>query len=182
MSTPTDPKILVNKYIGQITQSVFLLSDHKLYGQFLIIFYASIDAMGLLDASPDVKKTTNNTFKNWVNKFFLPNGSFAFNAEDMWGARCSVLHTYTTSPDHSKQGKAKELQYIISPISNSHPIVPVLRSIDNGQHVEASISAMQIAFLGAVADFGEQLIKNCHSDQRYLDRLRKTLNHQCISI
>lgn len=75
----------------------------------LIVLYSGMDIFGSLirpKANPD---TSGTDFKNWVERYLLKGSSLPVNADDLWGARCGLLHTDTPSSRNSRSGNAREI-------------------------------------------------------------------------
>jgi hypothetical protein len=80
-----------------------------------ILLYTSIDILAALIRPLDQPDTTGEIFKTWVRDFMLKNSSLPCNEEDLWAARCGLLHTFTIQSRNSRQGKAREIHYISDP-------------------------------------------------------------------
>jgi len=174
---PQEVELLITKFCADTIKATNLLYQNRLYGQMLVVLYSSVDSMGLLDAPPAQAKASGNTFKNWVKKYLLPNGQFEFNEVDFWSARCSVLHTLTSSSDLSNDGQAKEIQYYAGPKDSlmAQAFVTATKEIDDGKHVPAHIEDMYASFLRGVELFASALLSNCKADPAYEGRLRRVL-------
>lgn len=142
-----------------------------------VLMYSTIDSMGLLDAPPTQISANGESFKNWVKKYLLPHGMFDFNEVDLWAARCSVLHTFTSESDLSKKGMAKQIQYYLgakdTPIAEA--FVKATKQIDDGAHVPANLEDTYRAFLEGLKSFETELSEKCKFDSTYEMRLRKVL-------
>jgi hypothetical protein len=77
-----------------------------------ILLYSSIDILASLTRPITPEDTSGPIFKSWVKKYMIGSGSLAWNEEDIWGARCGLLHTYTIQSRSSRGGTARELHYI----------------------------------------------------------------------
>ena len=77
-----------------------------------ILLYRSIDILASLTRPIAAEDTSGQVFKSWVKKYMIAAGSFTWNEEDIWGARCGLLHTYTVQSRSSRGGTARELHYI----------------------------------------------------------------------
>lgn len=77
----------------------------------IALIYSSIDALSALTRPPATTRTDRNIFINWVNRYMQPNRTLHCSADDLYGARCGILHTYSTSSDFSRRGTAKHLIY-----------------------------------------------------------------------
>jgi hypothetical protein len=77
-----------------------------------ILLYSSIDILSSLTRPIGSDDTSGLVFKNWVGKYMLSGSPLTCNEEDIWGARCGLLHTYTIQSRLSRQRVARELHYI----------------------------------------------------------------------
>jgi hypothetical protein len=77
-----------------------------------ILLYASIDILSSLGRPMNQRGTNKEVFKDWVTTYMIAAKTFDWNANDVYGARCGILHTYSTESDLSKQGKARPLCFI----------------------------------------------------------------------
>ena len=81
----------------------------------LTLIYSGIDTLGLLAAPPATVDATGETFQDWCERYLLTRlrsieGS-SLTADDLWGARCGVLHTSTPVSTRSRIGSAREIYY-----------------------------------------------------------------------
>jgi hypothetical protein len=56
--------------------------------------------------------TSGAVFKDWVNTYMLPGSGLSCNAEDIWAARCGILHTLSLASRQSRKGKTKKIAYL----------------------------------------------------------------------
>ncbi len=91
------------------------LSECRVTEASLILIYSGIDTFGLLAASPVVLDATGDTYKQWCEKYILPRihsvEDKPVTADDLWAARCGVLHTSTPLSRHERKGKAHQIWY-----------------------------------------------------------------------
>jgi hypothetical protein len=78
----------------------------------LILFYAELDFISSLSRPISKTDTDNRIFKAWVDRYMLPNSQLTCNSEDVYAARCGILHTLSVSSRDSRRGAAKELGYV----------------------------------------------------------------------
>ncbi|MGA9779255.1 MAG: hypothetical protein ACLPRE_02330 [Limisphaerales bacterium] len=86
----------------------------------LIVLYTAIDIFASLRRLETETDTNGNYFKKWIDDYMIAGLQRPFSSEDLWGARCGLLHTHTASSKASRQSKAQQLHYyradgIISP-------------------------------------------------------------------
>lgn len=77
-----------------------------------ILLYSSIDILSSLTRPVGSDDTSGTIFKDWVKRYLLPGSFLSCSEEDIWGARCGLLHTYTVQSRLSRQGRVRELHYI----------------------------------------------------------------------
>lgn len=86
-----------------------LMAEH-LFGPALILMYASIDIMAWL-AMEDGRDVRGKDFKAWSARYLLAEKHYPFTVEDLWGARCGLLHNHSSESKWSRQGRARQLFY-----------------------------------------------------------------------
>lgn len=99
--------------VGQLTEAVHdaFLTPRKLPA-FLLLF-TSLDIVASLTRPVTAEDTSGQVFMDWVTAYMLlPDSGLSCTAMDVWGARCGFLHTLTTESSKSRQGAARELQFI----------------------------------------------------------------------
>ncbi len=170
----------ISGYCLSIVNSISLLYEKNLYGQIIIIIYSSIDTMGLLNAPPSQTSASGGSFKNWVKNYILSYPNIEFNEEDLWGARCAVLHSFTSESDLSKANKVREIQYISGKNDGMEPLLNQMRSLNDGKHVPVFIEDLISALFEAIEKFSSILLNNCQNDPAYENRLNKILQTYAI--
>ena len=50
-------------------------------------------------------------FKDWVNQYLLPDSSLRCTADDLYGARCGLVHSHTAESDSTNKGAARQIWY-----------------------------------------------------------------------
>ena len=57
----------------------------------LVLIYSSIDILGSLQNQDGF--ATRISFKSWVSNYLFKERTFSFNEDDLYGARCGIVHT-----------------------------------------------------------------------------------------
>ena len=98
--------------VAQLTEAVHeaFKTPRKLPA--FILLYTSLDIFASLTRPTTQEDTDGNIFRAWVAMYMLPDSGLACVPMDIWGARCGLLHTFTTESRKSRQGVAKQLQYV----------------------------------------------------------------------
>jgi hypothetical protein len=164
--------------------AVGTLYAKQLYGHTLIVIYSAIDTMGLLDAPPAQTSATSESFKNWTTKYLLSDQRIAFNVEDLWGARCAVLHTFSSQSDHSENGKAKELSYYLAHRGSAAEMEHLrsMKSSDGGKYLHIRLDDFVEIFYLASQKFAHDLAANCHKNSNYYHRFLNTLEVRAVEV
>jgi hypothetical protein len=77
----------------------------------LILMYSALDIVGSLLRPKSQPDTSGEDFKNWVERYVLSGSSLPATSDDLWAARCGLLHTNTPGSRNSRSGKAREVHY-----------------------------------------------------------------------
>ena len=75
----------------------------------LVLVYSGIDIVASLERAEG--EAIGAAFRRWAARYILPEGGLECTADDLWGARCGIVHMYTATSDQSKSGRAKEVYY-----------------------------------------------------------------------
>ena len=120
----------------------------------LILFYSSIDIFASITRPVTLLDTNGSIFRNWVDAYMLPSPPLRCTSMDFWGARCGLLHTFTTESKKSREGHARELGYI-----DSDSKADDLQRADANcvKYVVVGIPSLMRAFSSAVSKFGRAL-------------------------
>lgn len=87
-----------------------LLNQRKIFPA-LILVYSALDIAGSLLRPKTQADTTGEDFKKWVECYVLSGSSLPTTSDDLWAARCGLLHTNTPDSRNSRSGKAREVHY-----------------------------------------------------------------------
>ncbi len=88
---------IAKKYV-ETTEAICLCAENKYYEAVFILLYSAIDSLSwLYSEKKDInKRNVREEYKNWINKFLLPNlDGYDCTAEEIYLARCALLHTYS---------------------------------------------------------------------------------------
>lgn len=175
MSFTTDE--MLERYFLATVQAVGALYEKHLFGHVLLVIYSTIDTLGLLSAPPGQTSATGESFKNWTKKYLLPQPNVEFNEADLWGARCAVLHTFTSESDLSRSGKARELQFYSGNKSGeaAREFVEATRALEGGKHLPVHYQDFCEAFFSALKQSFPDLQASCNSIPQSFQRLKNVL-------
>lgn len=75
----------------------------------LLLIYSGIDIVASLERKYD--EGTAAAFQRWVDNYIYPETNFDCSSKDLYGARCGIVHTFSSFSDYSRSGRAKEVIY-----------------------------------------------------------------------
>jgi hypothetical protein len=97
------------KFATDTLEVLNLLQKHGNMTQMLIILYSAIDTMAWVGlSSGDI---TRKGFKDWVNRYLLPGTPLRCTADDLYSARCALLHSHTAESSDTSKGMARQIWY-----------------------------------------------------------------------
>jgi hypothetical protein len=77
-----------------------------------LLLYTSIDILASLTRPREIAATNSTFFKDWVTEYMLPGSDLECDAEEIWGARCGLLHTLTAESNMSRNRGVRMINYI----------------------------------------------------------------------
>lgn len=168
---------MIEGYFLSTTKAIAALFRDDLLPHSLVIIYSTIDTCGLLDAPPQQTAASSTSFKDWVKKYVLVYPGLEFNEIDLWGARCAVLHTFTSESNLSNEGKARELQYYTGDKSAPHiqQFISFTKNHEGGKHLPVHYGDLAEAVFDGMKAFIPDLAASCQTSPAHLARLRKVI-------
>jgi hypothetical protein len=91
----------------------------KYIGSVLVLAYSLIDVLAWLAAPTNQEDVTRQDFVNFAEKYVIPRGQFECTGNDLYAARCSILHTFTAESQMSRKGNAIRIAYAWG-VNNPH--------------------------------------------------------------
>jgi len=79
----------------------------------VLLTYCAMDAMAFLSMPEGKQKVGRSDFKDWVKKYMKTDSvqPYQYNEEDLYVARCGIVHTYGAESDLSREKKCKIIVY-----------------------------------------------------------------------
>lgn len=102
------------RVVQDLIAAVRKLENDGLFMPALILTYSSIDIVAALDRPEHTASTSGAVFKAWVTDYLLKNSELTCTAEEIWGARCGLLHTHTLDSDRSRAGSVRTVSLVKS--------------------------------------------------------------------
>jgi hypothetical protein len=119
---------VVNVVYDGIKKGIQATLDAGCYGSAVILIYAGIDAMAFLGMPEDQEDATSKDFMGWTERYLKFPCKEQPTPADLWGARCGMLHNYSSFSRHSRESKCRNIGYVDEsrPEVMSDPGVPTL--------------------------------------------------------
>ena len=98
-----------NIYELRKAPSVCLQNEYWLSA--LKLIYSGIDNLAWLSRVHDRPNVEKKDFMDFVNKYLLPGSGLRCSSEELYSARCGLLHSNTAESEISRSGRARYLSY-----------------------------------------------------------------------
>ncbi len=141
----------------------------------LILIYTLIDVSAFLDLPPNNRHSSGTAFVSWSNRYLQPQASLGVSSDDLWIARCGIIHGLMGGLDKASK-KSTEGRAEIHYAYGSHPIIPteILSRLDPPMprvmlHLDVFIRELRLA----VARFLDDVIADAAKTANVADRLEK---------
>jgi hypothetical protein len=142
----------------------------------LILLYSSIDIMAWLNRPESKCESDRRDFLNWVDSYLLPDPKLKCSSPDLYGARCSLLHTATTESLSFRKGEARKIYY-------SWGKANINKLQDSIAYIEEPAIAIRIDDLIEAFQNGLQRFELIlRKDKRLAELIYKRANKQLINI
>jgi hypothetical protein len=121
-----------------------LSNDRILPG--LILLYSSIDIVASLDRPASQPEVQRKDFIAWVDRYLLPGSLLTCSTEDLYAARCGMLHSYSSETKNTRLGKAKEIYYAWGSVSAQQAQQWMLQRIPHSKAMVVHVGELSNAF------------------------------------
>ena len=160
----------------QLHQAVLDCIDRKQVLPGLALMYATIDILASLERPADQEATGSKEFKQWVENY-MPLSVLNVTSDDLWAARCGLLHTFTPSSDKSRAGKARELHYVRG---NANFVPFAQREVDPScsTKIVVDIDCLVESFQNGIMAFMQEIIINPQKKTLTLQHSKKLFIHE----
>ena len=137
-------------------QAIDLCMANNLRMPALILVFSGIDIFSSLDRPSNKEEGTRKDFKNWCDKYLLPNANLPCSSTDIYAARCGVVHKSSSESTLSRKQKAVEIVYSWG-TQDPEPLQSILKNLGDSTHVihiESLVDAFKKAVLAFMEDIG----------------------------
>ena len=157
---------LLSDHIVSSNRAMEVLFKKKHHESALILLYSWVDRLAWL--SVDAEESNGGDFRQWLNRYlFVEEEAFPFNADDLWGARCALLHTGTSEARDVKKGKARAVFYYGGQID--------VVAKNTNEQVYVNVGQLHVSLIGASLRFLQHLEKTPNELRRVNLKIGKIL-------
>lgn len=161
------------KTIDSFKTEVRGLYDKRALMPCLMLLYSFIDILSWLRYENKYKEVGKRYIK-FVKSYLLPNSRLKCTPEDIYSARCGILHQYSSESDRVKAGSAKKIYYITYEKEKSkekkHAIIP-----DDQNIIIIHIEDIIHAFEKSIEKLKKDLTTNVMLELEVVERSRSWL-------
>lgn len=101
----SDP--LINAVYQGIKRGIQVTYDNQCVGSCVILIYCGMDAMTFLSMPANQSDARGQDFVVWAAQYVIPHLKYGTNeitGEELYSARCAMVHTYTMESAKTRQG------------------------------------------------------------------------------
>lgn len=168
----TDP--VHNTIQEGIKEDIRVVIDHGRWRAAIILIYAGMDAMAVLNMPANQSDVTATDFIAWASNYIRFPGKEQITGEDFYGARCAMLHAYTAYSRMSRQGRCRLIGYSeISPVVNGAQLDVIDDPSLDPNFVMTSVTALRDAFFLGIDRFLVDVFSNKAKAAVAEERLKK---------
>jgi hypothetical protein len=167
---PRDP--VINVIMLGIKHEIGVALDNGCLRAAVISTYAGIDAMAFLGMPAGQNEVQKKDFIDWAARYIRFPCKEQLTGEDMYGARCAMLHRYGSKSRMSEMGLCRQVAYM----DKSVPEVRFNPAVST-ELVLVSVSALCEALFSGVDRFIVDLYPNPDRG-KLADKRFETLSHQ----
>ena len=126
----------------------------------LILFYSTIDIMAWLSRDPHNADSTREDFIHWVEEFLLPGSGLDCKGEDLYAARCAVIHSYAEVWGISQSNKVavNKIHYVWGKVNNS--TTKLNKSKPTDETISIPVESLVKSLQTAIQRFNNSLTDN----------------------
>ena len=152
---------------GGIKKGIKITLEHDCYASAVILILSGIDSMAYLNMPAEKKDAGKNDFIEWADRYIQFPCEEKLTGPDLYGARCSMLHSYGVVSKMSREGKCRMVGYM----SESVPEIRFNGKV-NKNFVLVSVPALAESFFSGIDHFLIDLFSNKAKAKIAEDRLK----------
>ena len=135
----------------------------------LILIYSAIDSVSWI-ASEDPNEGVGLRFKKWVDTWMLKDSKLQCNAEEIYSARCGILHTLTPNSTLSQNKGIRQIAYAWGKAKNEDLMESISELSMTDNLVSVHLEDLFLAFRRGFADYLEYVFNNEDEKVKFLSK------------
>jgi hypothetical protein len=156
--------------VSKMLKASQLCFDNEYWEAGVILLYSLIDAMAWLWRDPSHPDVTSADFVEWVNRYMLPAPSIHVSADDLFGARCGLLHSLTGESRRHRNLQARKVSYRRTVPEGERWLVQI-HMAETLEPFSVNVDALGEAILKAIEKFCDELNNNPELNERVSQRV-----------
>lgn len=141
-------------FLDQQFSALSLLREARLPGPFLTIYFSTIDVYSSIWSDGEADGARYKLFCERYICEHLPE----LTSNELWSARCSIVHTASSESRHTKKGVARELMFCWGPRGNHKSLDEFIMSLPNPRkYVGVSFEQLEEALKRGIASFADDI-------------------------
>jgi cytosine/adenosine deaminase-related metal-dependent hydrolase len=167
-----DKATLEKNFFGLLSAIETCFKDKRILPG-LILLYAHIDIVASLNRPASKDEGTRQDFKDWVNQYLLPSSGLSCSADDLYAARCGLVHSYIAEARLTRSGDAKLIFYAWGTAEGEKLRERVTKVGLDSKAVAVHVDELLKAFVAGLDRFIEDLSRDSQKEQLVYERARK---------
>jgi hypothetical protein len=146
---------IINVINNGIKRSIRVTFENECFAATVILIYSGIDTMAYLNMPENQEDVQKKDFIDWVERYLKFRCKEQLSGNDVYGARCGMLHSYSVVSKLSREGKCRRISY-----GNKMKPEIIYNPKVSKQDVVVSIEGLVESFLDGVDKFLIDLFAN----------------------
>ena len=154
----------------QIKRGIRVCMKEECFGSAVILIYSGIDAMAYVSLPAGHDSVKRDDFVRWANQYMGLCKSGDLSGDEIYSARCGMLHTYGVASDMTRSGRCRNIGYV-------EDILPPVRfdpSVSSDL-VLVSVKALAEGFFSGI----DQFLVDVFSNRSLAPVVENRFNHIC---
>jgi hypothetical protein len=161
----------IDEFGLQTMNAIARLVEANCYLQALVILYSAIDTLAWANISSG--NVTRSDFCRWVDMYLMPQTQVGCTSEDIYGARCSLVHSGSAESRMSREGRVSELWYATAPNSINRLELYALKLGAKAKVIY--FTALVAAFAEGVMKFSQEIASQPEREATSIKRIKQWL-------
>jgi predicted RNase H-like HicB family nuclease len=154
LGAPATISALTQNVVSQI-DAIQLCMKHHYFSPSLVLIYSGIDFFASLSRPASKADVTRVDFVSWVEKYMRCGEILGVTGNDLYAARCGMVHTYSPDSRLHREGSARRIMYTWGN-QEAFEANALVRKLGYSE-VFLKIETLISAFLLGVDEFGKAL-------------------------